>query len=259
MFIFKPLIYKKNIRYMHLKSTKKLSFKAVIISKSFTSENITSYSGLTVINDYANRFGLFELFDNQFKTVISNATKILNVQLFMGIIFANLCGIHRLSKISEFMKDCLAGKLLQLKGGFEDSNLKNRLAQQGERGANKLLEIGLAIGRKCVEKCGLSRITIDCDSTESTVFGNQQGAEKGYNPKNKGKRCYHSLICFCSEMKIALNTWFRPGNTYTANGIIEFMKQTLAALPQKVKKVFFRAESGFFSGNLFDLLEEKGH
>jgi hypothetical protein len=37
------------------------------------------------------------------------------------------------------------------------------------------------------------------------------------------------------------------------------MKQTLAALPKSVKKIFFRADSGFFNGQLFDLLEENGH
>ena len=33
----------------------------------------------------------------------------------------------------------------------------------------------------------------------------------------------------------------------------------MTALPEKIKKVFFRADSGFFCGQLFDLLEEKGH
>ena len=244
---------------MHPKSTKKLSFKAVKIAKDFTSENLTSYSGLTVINDYVNSICLFSRLDKHFSTKIRNATKILNIQILSAIIFANLCGVHRMSKISLFMKDTLVGKLLRLKGGFNDSNLKTRLSQLGEAGANKLLEFCLQFSRQCVEKCSLSRITIDCDSTELTVYGSQGGAEKGYNPKNKGKNSYHPLICFCSEMKLIVNSWFRPGNTYTANGIVEFMKQTLAALPQKVTKIFFRADSGFFCGDLFDLLEENKH
>jgi hypothetical protein len=244
---------------MHRKSTKKISFKATKIARDFTSENLTGYSGLSAINDYANHPGVFEKLDKQFLTPVKNATKILNVQIFSAIIFANMSGIFRLSKISSFMKDSLVSKILHLKGGFEDSNLKSRLVQLGERGAHELLETGLNFSRECIAKCGLSRITIDCDSTEGTVFGNQEGAEKGYNPGNKGKRCYHPLICFCSEMKIVINSWFRPGNTYTANGIVEFMKQTLASLPPKVKKVFFRADSGFFCGQLFDLLEEKCH
>ena len=244
---------------MHHKNTKKLSFQAVRIARNFTSSNLTGYSGLTVINDYANHFGLFEKLNEQFSTKIKSATQILNIQIFSAIIFASICGIYHLNKISEFMRDPLVRKLLGLKRGFDDSNLKIRLKQLGERGSHDLLEMGLRISKKCVEKCGLSRITLDCDSTEKTVYGHQEGAAKGYNPQNKGKKCYHPLICFCSEMKIAVNSWFRPGNTYTANGIVEFMKQTLAALPPKVKKVFFRADSGFFCGPLFDLLEEKGH
>jgi hypothetical protein len=157
------------------------------------------------------------------------------------------------------MKDTLVSRLLSLKGGFDDSNLKVRLAQLGASGANTLLETSLQFVKQCVEKCRLSRITIDCDSTETTVFGSQEGAEKGYNPKNKGKKGYHPLICFCSEMKLIVNSWLRPGNTYTANGIVEFTKQTLASLPQRVKTIFFRADSGFFCGDLFDLLEEGGH
>ena len=239
---------------MHLKSTKKLSFKPTRVGKSFTSENLTSYSGLTVINDYVGHWGLFAQFERQFRTVVKSATQILNVQIFSAIIFASMCGIYRLSKISCFMKDPLVRKLLGLKRGFEDSNLKARLEQLGERGANDLSEMQLKLTKKWAAKCGLSRITIDCDSTEETVFGHQEGAAKGYNPKNKGKKCYHPLICFCSEMKLALNSWFRPGNTYTSNGIAEFMKQTLAALPHQIKKVFFRADSGFFCGQLFDLL-----
>jgi hypothetical protein len=244
---------------MHHKSTKKISFKATQIAKDFTSENLTSYSGLTVINDYISQLGLFDLLNKHFSTEVKNATKIFNVQIFSAIIFANLCGVYRLSKISLFMKDTLVSRLLQLKGGFDDSNLKTRLAQLGERGAHKLQEMSLQLGKQCIEKCGLSRITIDCDSTECTVFGHQAGAAKGYNPKNKGKKSYHPLICFCSEMKLVVNSWFRSGNAYTANGIVEFIKQTLAALPGKVKKIFFRADSGFFCGDLFDLLEENAH
>jgi len=60
-------------------------------------------------------------------------------------------------------------------------------------------------------------------------------------------------------MKVLVNSWFRTGSAYTANGICEFMRQTLAILPSKVTQIFFRADSGFFNGALFDLLEENGH
>ena len=39
------------------------------------------------------------------------------------------------------------------------------------------------------------------------------------------------------------------------NGIVEFLKEVQSSLPRNIRKVFFRADSGFFSGRLFDLLE----
>ncbi len=62
-------------------------------------------------------------------------------------------------------------------------------------------------------------------------------------------------MIFVSEMKLLYNTWFRTGSAYTANGVVEFLMEVQSSLPQNIRKVFFRADSGFFSGGLFDLLE----
>ena len=43
---------------MHCKSTKKLAFKQIKVKKSFTKKTLTSYSDLSVINDYINHLGL---------------------------------------------------------------------------------------------------------------------------------------------------------------------------------------------------------
>ena len=107
------------------------------------------------------------------------------------------------------------------------------------------------IGRK---KC----ITVDADSTVKTVFGNQEGAEKGYNPHKRGAKSVHPLLAFCSQTKEILQGWYRCGSTYTGNGIVEFMRQLLAHIPNDVR-VMFRADSGFFNGALLDYLEKYGH
>jgi hypothetical protein len=39
----------------------------------------------------------------------------------------------------------------------------------------------------------LAAVTLDNDTTVHTLFGNQMGACKGYNPKNKGKKSYQRM------------------------------------------------------------------
>jgi len=104
----------------------------------------------------------------------------------------------------------------------------------------------------------MSCFVVDVDSTVKTVYGTQQGAEKGYNPSKRGAVSYHPLLAFCAETKEILQGWLRRGDAYTSNGIVDFTKQLLAHLPNKTR-ILFRGDSGFFSGPLLDLLEKYGH
>ena len=87
------------------------------------------------------------------------------------------------------------------------------------------------------------------------VYGKQEGAEKGYNPKKRGQKSYHPLLCFIAETRECLHNWFRSGSAYSANGCVEFMKECFARLPNQVGQINVRADSAFFSGELFDFLD----
>src|SRR5574337_700289 len=103
-------------------------------------------------------------------------------------------------------------------------------------------------------RSALSDMWIDVDSTTEGVYGNQQGAEVGYNPKKKGQKSYHPVIAFEAETKEILHSWFRCGSAYTSNGVVEFMKECMAYTKKRVR-VIVRGDSGFFSGELLDYLE----
>ena len=99
---------------------------------------------------------------------------------------------------------------------------------------------------------------IDVDSTVDTVCGRQEGSAKGFNPKKKGARSYHPQLAFLAETKEILHAWFRTGNAYTSNGVVEFTKQLLAHLSNRMR-IIFRGDSGYFDGNLLELLDTRGH
>jgi hypothetical protein len=145
--------------------------------------------------------------------------------------------------------------LLRLDKAINENAISATLKNLGQSGARKLQMFLLSRNARWVRESGLESITLDADSTVKSVCGNQEGAEKGFNTTKKGAKSYHPLLVFVSEMKLLYHTWFRSGSAYTANGIVEFLKEVQSSLPGNIRKVFFRADSGFFSGNLFDLLE----
>jgi hypothetical protein len=76
---------------------------------------------------------------------------------------------------------------------------------------------------------------------------------KKFNAKKKGAVSYHPLLAFCLPTKEIVQGILRQGNVYTANGIVEFIKQVQASFSGK--RIILRGDSGFFSGKLLDLLD----
>ncbi len=193
-----------------------------------------------------------------FPTIMHNATKFNNAQVIMSIILASFSGVNRIIKIANFTSDSLVMALLGLKKNLNKDVISTRLKELGQRGAYLIHEFNLGLMKKWLKLNKLTEITFDADSTVTTVYGNQEGAAKGYNNHKKGAKSYHPILIFVSELKLVVNSWFRTGSAYTSNGICELIKQTTAIVPSNIKKKFFRADSGFFSGKLFDLLESLG-
>jgi len=236
----------------------KSKFKSKNIKHSFTGTMLTRYSGLSPLMNYLNKIKLGQELNELFPTIMHNATKFTTAQIMMSIVLASFSGMNRLIKIANFTCDTLVMALLGLDKELNKDVISTRLKELGQSGAFLLHEFKLSLTKKWLEFSQLTQITIDADSTVSTVYGHQEGAAKGYNNQKKGAKSYHPLLAFVSELKLVANTWFRTGSAYTSNGICEFIKQTAAILPSNIEKVFFRADSGFFSGALFDVLETLG-
>lgn len=241
---------------MKKNNNKKSQFKTKNINISFTGTQLTRYAGLSSVMKYLDRIELPQKLEELFPTKIYNSTKFSKVQIMIAIVLASFAGISRLSKIASFTYDSLVMALLGITDGLNKDVIGVRLKQLGQSGAIKLQEFLFSLTDRWLANSELESITLDVDSTVKTVYGNQQGAAKGFNPKKRGAKSYHPLLAFVSEMKLVVNSWFRTGACYTSNGICEFIKQTKAVIASNIKDVFFRADSGFFNGDLFDLLEK---
>ncbi len=97
--------------------------------------------------------------------------------------------------------------------------------------------------------------TLDLDSTIFVRYGTQEGSRKGYNPKKRGHPSHHQLLAFLAEAKMVLHVWLRSGTTGTGRGVVAFLKEALALLPQGHHLDAIRAVSGFCHNELLWFLE----
>ena len=238
-----------------MKNKKKIS-NSIEIKTSFNGGALTNYSGIKPIQKFMDKLGVAKSLNTLGIKLHHNAKHdtgtILSI-LILGII----SGMNRISKIENFTHDPLLQKIFGLSGKISDSAIIDRLKRFGMKQSSEFMGIIGEISNTVHKKLGNSYDILDLDSSVKTVYGNQEGAEKGFNEKKRGAKSYHPLMAFLNSTRECLLSWLRPGNTYTANGADEFIKQTFAMLPKSLKSLLVRADSGFFSDKLISVIEKR--
>jgi hypothetical protein len=229
--------------------------------------NMTSQAGLIPVIKFLDGLGFSGLFHRHVYHERADNAQYHLVDMVYLVLIGLVGGARSISQCVVLWSDGIVRRV----GGWmripDESTVGRVFKEVGERHVSEL-ETLVHEARKRVWgralRAGTSRIAIQCqkmvdaDSSVKTVYGRQQGSAKGYNPHKRGAPSYHPLLAFCTDTKEILQAWFRTGSAYTSNGIVEFMKQLLAQLPE-YHRIVFRADSGFFVGALMDLLDLRGH
>jgi len=102
-----------------------------------------------------------------------------------------------------------------------------------------------------------SRLILDLDSTVVTVFGRQEGAAVGYNPRYRGKRSYDPLLCLEANSSFLWDAELRRGDAGTWAGSVELLASCCLSTPSDVRELRVRADAGFGYQPVLEILEAR--
>src|SRR4029453_10055475 len=97
-------------------------------------------------------------------------------------------------------------------------------------------------------------IVLDLDSSVSPTYGEQEGS--AYNG-HYGCTGYHPLFVF-NQFGDLERCALRPGNVPSAEGWREVLEPVVARYRTTMKRRYFRADAGFASPEVYELLETEG-
>jgi len=99
--------------------------------------------------------------------------------------------------------------------------------------------------------------TLILDSTVIVRYGlKQAGAERGFNPKKRGRPSHHPLLAYLQGTGDCLGVLWRPGNAHTAHGAEAWIKTLVGRLQTiGVQDITVRLDKGFFSESMVQTLE----
>jgi len=225
------------------------------VSVEMSGKNLTGNAGLVPVGKFATKLGLTSLFEEHI-SIERGANAVYSVaDALLITLLSVVAGGSHVSHVSLLRNDGLLRTIFEWARFPVNTTLGRIFRLFSPKHCVELAEVDQQARRKVWGRTWFQRITLEFDSSVKGVFGHQEGAEKGFNPKKKGQRSYHPLLCFVAETRECLHNWFRCGNAYSANGSAEFMRECLARLPKRFGRLFGRGDSAFFDGKLLDVLD----
>lgn len=223
----------------------------------FTDHPITVWAGVILLRLY---FEWIKLREELGQALVGLAKRsnnqIASVDVMLSWYYGLALGAERFEHFTRYRRDGLLGELLGIERFGSPDTLRRLFLRFGYREvtevSERLMRYSLARMRPI-----LMGHTLDMDSTILCRYGEQEGSLKGYNPKKPGRPSHHPLIAFLAEGRRLLWATLRSGNSGSANGCVEFLKQALTVLPDGQRIGLVRADAGFFEKRLLEYLESQ--
>jgi len=227
------------------------------IEVSFSGRGLTPFGGIGLLGRLMRKLKVKETLENKVQLARRERKYSLG-NMLLSVIYARALDLERLSDTVALRKDGVFQQVV----GFDDyphqTSLSRFLSKFNVGAAKNIGEVGANLRRMVRgEMGGQSRITLDMDSHVTTVYGKQQRAKIGYNPKKPGRKSYHPLLCFVGETRDFLWGRFRPGDRNNVQDSKGFLRECLVRLGAGIKELFLRADSGFYCDNFLRYLEGK--
>lgn len=177
-------------------------------------------------------------------------------QMILALVYPIVLGLDRIETAS-FLRSNGTFQYLTGLPSFPDPqtlrrflrNAPARIWEQLHRANDRLLQRFIHLPER------RSRLIFDLDSTVVTVFGKQDGAEVGYNPKYRGKRSYNPLLCLEANSSFLWDAELRPGNAGVWEGSPALLETSFATVPPEIRELRFRADAGFGYDPVLETLE----
>jgi hypothetical protein len=170
------------------------------------------------------------------------------------ILLSVLAGHTRYAHMSAIRTDKVSYELLKMEKIVSDDSVR--------RGLNKILE---EAGREWLIKSLLDSYSailnypwiLDVDTTVKCLYGHQEGAERGYNPKKPGRpsHTYHSYMI--AGIRMVLDVEVMPGNESSSKHTLPYLLTWLDNIALEKRPQFIRGDCQFGTDAVMSACESR--
>jgi hypothetical protein len=228
------------------------------LNVEFSLPNATTFGGALPVFTYMKKLNIENHFADALAFAKGPTATYTLPQICLTQVAGRLLGKERICHFEEIEKDPFLAREIGLMGGkLPDTTILykdlNRFDSDEKIQMLKLVNDQVNLRQLKNQQT----VILDFDSSVETLYGHQEKAAVGYNPRDHGKASLHPLLCFDGISHNALNFELRAGNAYTSDGTPEMLEDTLKRLPDNIETLYCRGDKGFGSEEMYAACEAK--
>ena len=215
---------------------------------------LTQFGGVTLVEQFLQRLGLPGSFSQRIRFAQRNNRYSVSKSL-EALLYPLVLGLGRIETTEPLRSNGVFHYLAGLSGYPDATTLRRFLDRFARGGRNSLVKLHHAWRAAMLEQP--SQAVFDLDSTVLTVYGHQERARVGYNPKKRGRPSYLPLLCFEGNTQDCWEGSYHPGDTHVSTITIPLLGRAFPKLPASIREVRVRADAAFFDHEIVRFIEGK--
>jgi hypothetical protein len=244
-----------NITFGYVKVSVRRSPRNVEIA--FSHGGLTHYGGILFFSEFTRVLQLRRFLTRHLLYPRRNQRYTLS-QMIMALVYPVILGLDRLETASFLRSNGTFQYLTGLQSYPDPQSLRRFLLQAAPEFREQLHRLNDRLLQQFIHwPDHRSRLILDLDSTVVTVFGRQEGAAVGYNPRYRGKRSYDPLLCLEANSSFLWDAELRRGDAGTWAGSVELLASCFLSIPADIRELRVRADAGFGYHPVLEMLEAR--
>src|SRR5713226_7439943 len=224
---------------------------------AFSHGGLTHYGGILFFNEFT-RVLQFRRFLSRHLLYPRRNQRYTLSQMIMALVYPVILGLDRLETASFLRSNGTFQYLTGLQSYPDSQSLRRFLLQAAPEFREQLHRLNDHLLQQFIHwPDHRSRLILDVDGTVVTVFGRQEGAAVGYNPRYRGKRSYDPLLCVEANSSFLWDAELRRGDAGTWAGSVELLASCFLSIPSGIREVRVRADAGFGYHPVLEMLEAR--
>ena len=223
------------------------------------SERLTAFGGLLALVKFLDLIGFEEAFAAHYVHP-RREPKLGGYRMVLGILLLLFIGFQRLGHFAYVRYDPTVCGVLRVAALPAVTTFWRYLRSLSIVQSAALLRLGAALRTRVWALCAYrpTRVTVNIDTTVSTVYGAIEGARKGHNPKHRGKKGLRPVLCFLAETREYLCGTQRRGETITTREVARQIRQFRTLLPPHVQEVRVHGDGEFIGWESVNACRDEG-